>query len=90
MIPESLEGNITLRPIMAQNEVVFYEYKGSLESSNDPLFSIRVSQKELYEAQSGYEVLCSNEFVVVTVKLFNEENELCPTWERLFEMVDVM
>ncbi len=90
MIPESLEGNITLRPIMAQNEVVFYEYNESLENSDDALFSIRVSQKEFYEAQSGYEVLRSNEYVVVTVKLFNEENELCPTWERLFEMVDVM
>ncbi len=90
MIPESLEGNVTLRPIMAQNEIVFYEYKGSLENSSEPLFSIRVSQKELYEAQSGYEVLFSNEYVVVTVKLFDEENELCPTWERLFEMVDVM
>ena len=90
MIPESLEGNITLRPIMAQNEIVFYEYKESLENSSEPLFSIRVSQKELYEPQDGYDVLRSNEYVVVTVKLFDEENELCPTWERLFEMVDVM
>ena len=90
MIPESLEGNITLRAIMAQNEIVFYEYNESLENSTNALFSIRVSQKELYEAQSGYDVLCSNEYVVVTVKLHDAENELCPTWENLFEMVDIM
>ncbi|MBQ8868105.1 MAG: hypothetical protein IJ027_00090 [Oscillospiraceae bacterium] len=90
MIPESLEGNITLKAIMAQNEIVFYEYEGSLAESVDPLFSIRVSEKELYEWQSGYDVLCSNEYVVVTVKLHDSENELCPTWENLFEMVDII
>ncbi len=90
MIPESLEGKITLRAIMAQNEIVFYEYNESLEKSTNALFSIRVSQKELYEAQSGYDVLRSNEYVVVTVKLHDEENELCPTWQGLFEMVDMM
>ncbi len=90
MIPESLEGNITLKAIMAQNEIVFYEYEGSLEKSDQPLFSIRVSEKDLYEWQSGYDVLCSNEFVVVTVKLHNSDNELCPTWENLFEMVDII
>ena len=90
MIPESLEGNITLKAIMAQNEIVFYEYEGSLAESVNPLFSIRVSEKDLYEWQSGYDVLCSNEYVVVTVKLHDSENELCPTWEKLFEMVDII
>ncbi|MBQ7799077.1 MAG: hypothetical protein IJ370_01155 [Oscillospiraceae bacterium] len=90
MIPESLEGNITLKAIMAQNEIVFYEYAGSLAESVQPLFSIRVSEKDLYEWESGYDALCSNEYVVVTVKLHDAENELCPTWETLFEIVDIM
>lgn len=90
MIPESLEGNITLKAIMAQNEIVFYEYAGSLAESVQPLFSIRVSEKDLYEWESDYDALCSNEYVVVTVKLHDAENELCPTWETLFEIVDIM
>ena len=90
LIPDHLEGNITLKSIAARNEIVFYEYEGSIEQSVSPLFSIRVSEKELYEREEGYDVLCSNEYTVVTVKLNDEDNELCPTWENLFEMVDIM
>jgi len=89
-IPERLDGNVTLRPIMAQNELVFYEYEGSLEKSTHQLFSIRVSEKDFYEWENGYEILCSNEYTVVTVKLHDPENELCPTWENLFDIVDIM
>ena len=90
MYPQRLEGITTIKPIMAQNELVFYEYGGSLEKSTTPLFSIRVSEKELYEWQEGYEILCSNEYSIVTVKLYDEDNKLCPTWEELFSIVDIM
>ena len=90
LIPERLDGNITLKPIMAQNELVFYEFSGRLETSDKPLFSIRVSEKELYEWEEGYEILVSNEYTVVTVKLHDSENDLCPTWQVLFDMIEIM
>jgi len=69
---------------------VFYEFSGRLETSDNPLFSIRVSEKELYEWEEGYEILVSNEYTVVTVKLHDSENDLCPTWQVLFDMIEIM
>ena len=89
-IPRRLDGKVTIKPITAQNELVFYEYEDSLEKSTKEIFSIRVSEKELYESEDGHEVLKSTDYKVVTVKITDEESELCPTWETLYKIVEIV
>ena len=89
-IPQRLDGKVTIKPITAQNELVFYEYEDSLEQSVHKLFSIRVSEKEMYEWENGYEVLKSTDYTVVTVHIADGESELCPTWETLYKIVEIM
>ncbi len=89
-IPQRLDGNVTIKAIAAQNELVFFEYSGSLEKSSTELFKIRVSSRELYERQDGYDILKSNDYTVVTVNITDEENELCPTWETLYNIIQII
>lgn len=89
-IPKRLDGNVTIKPITAQNELVFFEYEGSLEKSTHQLFSIRVSEKEKYEQQQGYEILKSTDYTVVTVKIDDVDSEYCPTWETLYKIVEII
>ncbi len=89
-IPKKLDGNVTIKPITAQNELVFYEYEGSLEKSTKEIFSIRVSEKELYEQEDGYDILKSTDYTVVTVRVSDEDSELCPTWETLYKIVEMV
>lgn len=90
VIPEKLDGKVTIKPSMAQNEIVFYEYEGSLEQSENALFSIRSVKKEQYQKQEGYDILISNEYITVTVKIFDGDNDLCPTLSTLYEMVNIL
>lgn len=89
-IPEKLDTRVTIKPLAAHNELVFYEYGGSLSESTKEIFSIRVSDKKAYEKQSDYEVLKSNGFTVVTVKITDDESEFCPTWKTLYNIVEIM
>lgn len=90
VIPEKLDGKVTIKPSMAQNEIVFYEYDTSLEQSENALFSIKSVKKELYQKEEGYDVLISNEYITVTVKIFNDESSLCPTFSTLYEIVNIL
>lgn len=89
-IPERLDTKVTIKPLAAHNELVFYEYGGSLNESIKEIFSIRVSDKKTYEKQTGYEALKSNDFTVVTVKITDGESEFCPTWKTLYSIVEIM
>lgn len=89
-IPERLDTFVTIKPLAAQNELVFYEYGGSLSGSTKEIFSIRVSDKKAYEKETGYEVLKSNDFTVVTVKITDDESEFCPTWKTLYDITEIM
>ena len=89
-IPERIDGKVTIKPITAQNELVFYEFEGSLEKSDHEIFSIRVTKKQDYQEQSGYELLKSTDYTVVTVRIADEESELCPTWETLYKIVEII
>ena len=88
-IPEKLDTQVTIKPLAAQNEIVFYEYEGSLAESTKEIFSIRVSDKKSYEKQADYEVLKSTDFTVVTVKITDDESEFCPTWKTLYSIVEI-
>jgi len=89
-VPNELDGNVTIKPNMAQNEIVFYEFDTSLENSTKPLFSVKSVKKELYEKTEGYDVLISNDYITVSVKLFDSENELCPSWQTLYEIINIL
>lgn len=89
-IPEKLDTRVTIKPLAAQNEIVFYEYEGSLNESTKEIFSVRVSDKKTYQKTQGYDVLKSTDFTVVTVKITDDESEFCPTWKTLYSIVEIM
>lgn len=89
-IPEKLDTFVTIKPLAAQNEIVFYEYGGSLSESSKEIFSIRASDKKVHKKEAGYEVLKSTDFTVVTVKITDGESEYCPTWKTLYKIIEIM
>lgn len=89
-IPKELDGKVTLRSFSAQSQITFYEYEGTLEKSQNELFSIRVFDKEVYEEDKAFEVLKSNDYTVVTVKMTDIQHKLVPTWQTIFQMVEIV
>lgn len=89
-IPSRMDGNVTIKPLSAQNELKFYEFNEDLTQSTKELFSIRISEKEFYESQAGYDILKTTDYTVVTVFIADGENELCPTWETLYNIVEII
>lgn len=89
-IPRELDGKITLRSFAAEGKISFYEYGGSLDKSEDELFSIKIYEKENFEIEDGFEVLKSTDYTVVTVNMSNSEHPLCPTWQTVFKMVEIV
>ncbi len=87
---ENMEKSLTIKPITARNELVFYEYNNSLEESDTELFRIMVSEKEGFELEEGYEILKSTEYTVVSVKITAPENENCLTWGTLYEITQIV
>lgn len=89
-IPSRMDGNVTIKSVSAQNELKFYEFEGDLTQSTKELFSIRISEKEQYTAQAGYDILKSTDYTVVAVHIADGENELCPTWETLYNIIEIV
>lgn len=90
MLSTDFEQLVTMRTVSAQNEIVFYEYNTSLKKSTTELFRLRVFQRGEYEEKDGFEALCSNDYITVAVKIASPQNPLCPSWEEIFEIVDIL
>lgn len=88
-VPPMLEGRVTLRTDMAHSEMTFYQYEGSLEQSNQVLFSLRVIDREQPRPAETYQLLCNNEFTSVWVRLYDVENPLCPKTADLAAWVTI-
>ena len=86
---ESMDRNLTLKPINASREIVFYEFNKTLEQSKTELFRIMVSQKDGIELSDGYEVLKSSDYTVVSVKITDSENINSLTWGSLYELIEI-
>jgi hypothetical protein len=90
MLSTDFERYVTLRTVSAQNEIVFYEYDTAAKKSSTELFRLKVWERGEYDESGGYEVLCANDYITVTVKITSPQNPLCPTWEEIFETVDIL
>ena len=89
-IPRELDGKITLRSFSAESKISFYEFGGSLDKSTTELFSIKIYEKEDFEIEDGFEVLKSTDYTVVTVNMADTAHALCPTWQTVFKMVEIV
>ncbi len=87
---EGMDKNLTLKPINASREIVFYEFNKTLMQSGDELFRIMVSEKEGFELSKGYEILKTNDYTVVSVKITDSENTNSLTWGSLYELVEII
>ena len=81
---------LTVKYTAARNELVFYEFNRSLEASQNALFSVKVSEKELFEAEEGYHKIAENDYTVVTAKIINEQSPLALSLDRLEELVYII
>lgn len=89
-LTESMDRELTLKPISASREIVFYEFDKTLEQSQKELFRIMVSEKEDFEASEGYEILKANDYTVVSVKIIDAENTNSLTWGSLYELIEII
>ena len=81
---------LTVKYTAARNELVFYEFNRSLEASQNALFSVKVSEKELFEAEEGSHKIAENDYTVVTAKIINEQSPLALSLDRLEELVYII
>ncbi len=81
---------LTVKYTAARNELVFYEFNRSLEASQNALFSVKVSEKELFEAEEGYHKIAENDYIVVTAKIINEQSSLSLGLEELEKLVYII
>lgn len=89
-LTESMDRELTLKPISASREIVFYEFNKTLEQSQKELFRIMVSEKDGFELSEGFEVLKANDYTVVSVKIIDAENTNSLTWGSLYELVEII
>lgn len=69
-IPEEMRGKITAQRFTETNEVVFYEYGGSLADTWRELFRLRVrNQKEAEEDAAGYRMITTSGQLTYQAKL---------------------
>lgn len=90
IIPKSLDGKITVKPEIAQNEIVFLEYNKEGLGASEEIFRIRVSEKEGFELENGYEILKSNDYTTISVKISNPDSSVCPAWQTIYDNTEIV